>query len=54
MSLFYLKAVTPPQIKTGHIYRGVIAFVILQLLGLFIVAMWPDLVTWLPGLAYMR
>lgn len=53
-SLFYLKAVTPPQVKTGHIYRGIIPFVILQLLGLFIVAMWPDLVTWLPGLAYVR
>ncbi len=53
-SLFYLKAVTPPQVKTGHIYRGIIPFVILQLFGLFIVAMWPDLVTWLPGLAYVR
>lgn len=53
-SLFYLKAVTPPQVKTGHIYRGIIPFVILQLLGLCIVAMWPDLVTWLPGLAYVR
>jgi tripartite ATP-independent transporter DctM subunit len=53
-SLFYLKAVTPPQIKTGHIYRGIIPFVILQLLGLFIVAMWPDLVNWLPGLVYVR
>ncbi|MCF8114381.1 MAG: TRAP transporter large permease subunit [Desulfotignum sp.] len=53
-SLFYLKAVTPPQVKTGHIYRGIIPFVILQLVGLFIVALWPDLVTWLPGLAYVR
>lgn len=53
-SLFYLKAVTPPQIKTGHIYRGIIPFVLLQLLGLFIVAMWPSIATWLPGLVYLR
>jgi tripartite ATP-independent transporter DctM subunit len=53
-SLFYLKAVTPPQIKTGHIYRGIIPFVLLQLLGLFIVAMWPSIATWLPGLVYAR
>jgi tripartite ATP-independent transporter DctM subunit len=53
-SLFYLKAVTPPQIKTGHIYRGIIPFVLLQLLGLFIVAMWPAIATWLPGLVYIR
>ncbi|MCF8090182.1 MAG: TRAP transporter large permease subunit [Desulfotignum sp.] len=53
-SLFYLKAVTPPQVKTGHIYRGIIPFVILQLIGLLIVALWPELVTWLPGLVYSR
>jgi TRAP-type mannitol/chloroaromatic compound transport system permease large subunit len=53
-SLFYLKAVTPPQIKTGHIYRGIIPFVLMQLLGLFIVAMWPAIATWLPGLVYLR
>lgn len=53
-SLFYLKAVTPPQVRTGHIYRGIIPFVLLQLLGLFIVAMWPSIATWLPGLVYIR
>ena len=51
-SLFYLKAVSPPQIKTGHIYRGIIPFVILQLLGLAIIAAWPELATWLPGFVY--
>lgn len=53
-SLFYLKAVTPPQVKTGHIYRGIIPFVLMQLIGLFIVAMWPSIATWLPGLVYLR
>jgi tripartite ATP-independent transporter DctM subunit len=51
-SLFYLKAVTPPEIRTGHIYRGIIPFVIIQLIGLLIVAFYPKLVTWLPGVVY--
>ncbi len=51
-SLFYLKAVTPPEISTGNIYRGIIPFVIIQMIGLFIVAMFPTLVTWLPKVVF--
>lgn len=51
-SLFYLKAVTPPEVRTGHIYRGIIPFVIFQIVGLFIVAFCDDLATWLPGQVY--
>ncbi|UCF87992.1 MAG: TRAP transporter large permease subunit [bacterium] len=51
-SLFYLKAVTPPEISTGHIYRGVIPFVFFQLIGLLIVLFFPKLVTWLPGVVF--
>ncbi len=51
-SLFYLKAVTPPSVRTGHIYRGIIPFVILQLIGLFLVIKYPILVTWLPKVVY--
>jgi tripartite ATP-independent transporter DctM subunit len=51
-SLFYLKAVTPPEIKTGHIYRGIIPFVIFQLIGLLIVIFFPILVTWLPKVVF--
>ncbi|WP_373500385.1 TRAP transporter large permease subunit [Desulfococcus sp.] len=47
-SLFYLKAVTPPEISTGDIYRGIIPFVILQAIGLLIVVFFPILATWLP------
>ncbi len=47
-SLFYLKAVTPPEITTGDIYRGIIPFVILQLIGLLTVVFFPVLATWLP------
>ncbi|HHE73697.1 MAG TPA: TRAP transporter large permease subunit [Desulfobacteraceae bacterium] len=51
-SLFYLKAVTPPEVTTGDIYRGIIPFVIFQLIGLTIVVLFPQLATWLPKLVY--
>lgn len=51
-SLFYLKAVTPPEITTGDIYRGIIPFVIVQLIGLLIVAFFPQLATWLPDIVF--
>jgi tripartite ATP-independent transporter DctM subunit len=47
-SLFYLKAVTPPEVTTGHIYRGIIPFVVCQVIGLMIVIFYPSLATWLP------
>jgi tripartite ATP-independent transporter DctM subunit len=51
-ALFYLKGVCPPEISLAHIYKGVVPFVLLQLLGLFIVFEFPELVTWLPAYAY--
>jgi len=51
-SLFYLKAVTPPEVSTGHIYRGIIPFVFFQLIGLAIVAFFPQLATWLPSVVF--
>ncbi len=51
-SLFYLKAVCPPQVKTMHLYRGIIPFVAIQLFGLFLIAFWPETTTWLPQLVF--
>ena len=51
-ALFYLKGICPPDITIGHIYRGIIPFVLLQLLGLVIVFAFPALTTWLPAMAY--
>lgn len=48
-SLFYLKGVAPKAITTGHIYRGIIPYVIIQLIGLFITYQFPQTVHWLPG-----
>lgn len=47
-ALFYLKGVAPPGIATAEIYRGIIPFVILQLIGLAAVIFYPELATWLP------
>ncbi|MBU4260364.1 MAG: TRAP transporter large permease subunit [Proteobacteria bacterium] len=44
-SLFYLRAVSPPGVTTAHIYRGIIPFVLLQLVGLLLVFFFPGMVT---------
>ncbi|MFC7002431.1 TRAP transporter large permease subunit [Pseudobowmanella zhangzhouensis] len=47
-ALFYLRGVAPPDVKTADIYRGVVPFVVIQLLLLVGLAVWPELATWLP------
>jgi tripartite ATP-independent transporter DctM subunit len=49
-SLFYLKGVAPPEVKTSQLYRGIIPFVIIQLLLLILVIVFPELVSFLPEL----
>jgi tripartite ATP-independent transporter DctM subunit len=51
-SLFYLRGVCPDSVPTSAIYRGVIPFIAIQLLVLGLLAAWPSLVTWLPGVVY--
>lgn len=51
-ALFYLKGVCPPDISLLHIYRGIIPFVMLQILGLLVVFFFPEMTTWLPAVAY--
>ncbi len=51
-SLFYLRGVCPDSVPTSAIYRGVIPFIAIQLLVLVLLALWPQLVTWLPGVIY--
>ncbi len=52
MAIFYLRGVVPAEIDTRMIYRGVIPFIALQLLGLALIFLWEDLVTWLPAQAH--
>ena len=47
-SLFYLKGVAPPEIKTAHLYRGIVPFIVIQLIGVGLVVAFPKLATWLP------
>ena len=47
-ALFYFRGVAPAQVTTGQIYRGIIPFVIIQIIGLMLVAFFPELSTWLP------
>jgi len=45
-ALFYLKGVCPDGVRTTHIYRGVIPFIVIQVLALVAVMCFPQLVTW--------
>lgn len=51
-SLFYLRGVAPPEVTTMDIYRGVVPFVFIQLGMLCILALIPELATWLPKVVY--
>ena len=49
-SIFYLKGVSPPEVTTSHLYKGIIPYVFIQLTALLIIILFPDLVLWLPGI----
>jgi len=51
-SLFYIKGVAPPDITIRIIYRGIIPFVGLQLTGLALLILWPELVLWVPDAVF--
>jgi len=51
-AIFYLKGVAPASIQVSTIYRGVVPFILIQLLGLILIYTWSDLVLWLPAQAY--
>ncbi len=53
-ALFYLRGVAPPEVRTMHIYRGVIPFVAIQVLALVILWFWPEVATWLPEALYEK
>ncbi|HUF09651.1 MAG TPA: TRAP transporter large permease subunit [Rhodothermales bacterium] len=44
-ALFYLRGVAPPEIKTTDIYKGVIPFIVIQVIGLILIIVFPELVT---------
>ena len=51
-ALFYLRGVAPPGVTTLDIYRGIVPFVLIQVTGLFLIAAFPALATWLPKVLF--
>lgn len=51
-ALFYLRGVAPAEVATSDIYRGVIPFIGIQLMMLVVLALVPELATWLPSRIY--
>ncbi|MGW8186263.1 MAG: TRAP transporter large permease [Desulfobacterales bacterium] len=47
-AIFFVKGAAPPEVKTWDIYRGVVPFVILQALGVFLCIVFPEIILWLP------
>ncbi len=48
-ALFFIKGVAPPSVTMRHIYRGIVPFVALQLIGLSLVLAFPQIAMWLPN-----
>jgi len=51
-SLFYLRGVAPPEVRTGDIYRGAVPFIVIQVIGLMMLIYFPELVTWLISIGF--
>ncbi|OPL11667.1 MAG: TRAP dicarboxylate transporter subunit DctM [delta proteobacterium MLS_D] len=51
-NLFYMKAIVPPSITMGDVYRSIIPFVIVQLVGMALVMIFPEIALWLPDLFF--
>ncbi|MEZ5739492.1 MAG: TRAP transporter large permease subunit [Burkholderiaceae bacterium] len=51
-ALFYMKGVAPSSVKMQDIYKGIIPFVILQLIGLALVLEFPEIALWLPNFVF--
>ena len=47
-SIFYLRSIAPPDMTYGHMYKGVLPFIAIQLLLFLIILAVPDIATWLP------
>jgi tripartite ATP-independent transporter DctM subunit len=48
-AIFYLRGISPPEITLRHMFSGVVPFIVLQLICLFVVGWFPQTVLWLPA-----
>lgn len=53
-SLFYFKGVAPPEYSMGDVYRGIVPFVMLQVVALAVMMVFPEIITWLPDVFFGR
>jgi tripartite ATP-independent transporter DctM subunit len=53
-ALFYFKGVAPAEYSMGDIYKGIIPFVVIQLIGLALMISFPEIITWLPDVFFGR
>jgi tripartite ATP-independent transporter DctM subunit len=51
-ALFYFKGVAPPEFTMGDIYRGILPFVAIQVIGLIMMILFPAIITWLPSVFF--
>lgn len=51
-ALFYLRGVAPDSVQTAEMYRGVVPFILMQLMLMLLLSVWPQLATWLPSVIY--
>jgi tripartite ATP-independent transporter DctM subunit len=51
-ALFYLRGVAPDSVQTSEMYRGVVPFILMQLMLMLLLSLWPQLATWLPSVVY--
>lgn len=51
-AIFYIKGVCPPEVSVVDIYKGVVPFILLQLLGLALIYSFPQIATWLPSVGF--
>jgi TRAP-type mannitol/chloroaromatic compound transport system permease large subunit len=51
-AIFYLRGISPPEITLGHMYRGVVPFILLELVVLALVWVFPGIALWLPSVLF--
>jgi tripartite ATP-independent transporter DctM subunit len=53
-NLFLMRAMAPPEVSLGDIYRSIVPFVLVMILGLGLVTAFPDIALWLPDYVYNK
>ncbi len=53
-SIFYLRAIAPPEIRLVDMYRGVVPFIALQVVTILLILAFPGMATWLPEVLYVK